>query len=68
VSARDGSDRIRTADEFCERTNFANCIGAVDGKHIRIRKPNERGSQFSNYKNFFTTALMATADTDYCLI
>ena len=48
MSARDKNDWIRTADEFCERTNFPNCIGAVDGKHIRIRKPNESGSQFFN--------------------
>ena len=48
MSARDKNDWIRTADEFYERTNFPNCIGAVDGKHIRIRKPNESGFQFSN--------------------
>jgi len=52
LSARDKNDCIRTADEFYERTNFLNCIGAVDGKHIRIRRPNESGSQFFNYKNF----------------
>ena len=34
MSARDKNDWIRTADEFYERTNFPNCIGAVDGKHI----------------------------------
>ena len=44
MSARDKNDWIRTADEFYERTNFPNCIGAVDGKHLRIRKPNESGS------------------------
>jgi hypothetical protein len=60
--ARDKNDWIRTADEFCERTNFPNSIGAVDGKHISIRKPNESGSQFFNYKNFFSTVLTAVAD------
>ena len=39
MSARDKNDWIRTANEFYYRTNFPNCIGAVDGKHIRIRKP-----------------------------
>ena len=68
MSARDKNDWIRTADEFYERTNFPNCIGAVDGKHIRIRKPNESGSQFFNYKNFFSTVLMAVADAVYCFI
>jgi len=64
----DKSDWIRTADEFYERTNFPNCIGAVVGKHIRTRKPNKSGSQFFNYKNFFSTVLVAVADADYCFI
>ena len=67
-SARDKNDWIRTADEFYERTNLPNCVGAVDGRHIKIRKPNESGSQFFNYKNFFSTVLMAVADADYCFI
>ena len=68
MSARDKNDWIRTADEFYERTNFPNYIGAVDGKHIRIRKPNESESQFFNYKKFFSTVLMAVASADYSFI
>jgi len=68
MSARDKNDWIRTADEFYKRTNFLNCIGAVDGKHIRIRKPNESGSQFFNYKNFSSMVLVAVADADYCFM
>jgi len=68
MSARDKNDWIRTADQFYEKTHFPNCIGAVDGKHIMIRKTNENGSQFFNYKNFFSTVLMAVADADYCFI
>ena len=41
MSARDKNDRIRTADEFYKRTNFPNCIGAVGGRHIKTRKPND---------------------------
>jgi len=29
------------------RTNFPNCIEAVDGKYIRIRMPNESDLNFS---------------------
>ena len=68
MSARDKNDWIRTANEFYYRTNFPNCIGAVDGKQIRIRNPNESGSQFFNYKNFFSMVLMAVADADYHII
>jgi hypothetical protein len=68
MSARGKNDWICTADEFYERTNFPNSVGAVDGKHIRIRKPNGSRTQFFNYKYFFSTALMAVADADYCFI
>jgi hypothetical protein len=68
MSARDKNAWIRTDDEYYERRNFLNCIGAVDGKHIRMRKQNEIWYQFFNYKNFFSTVLMAVADSDYCFI
>jgi len=68
MSARDKNDWIRTASEFYERTNFPDCIGAVDGKHITIRKPNDSGPQFFNYKNFSSTVLVAVADADCCFI
>jgi hypothetical protein len=61
MSIRD-SDWIRTADEFYVRADFPNCIGAAEGKHVRMRKPNDNGSQFFSYKNFFSTVLMAVAD------
>jgi hypothetical protein len=70
MSARNKNDWIRTANYFYERTNFPNCIGAVDGKHIRIRKPNESGSQFFNYKKFYSTVLVlvVVVDADCCSI
>ena len=41
-----------------------NCIGSVDGKHIRIKAPPRSGSSFINYKRFFSIALLAVADAD----
>lgn len=58
----------KIADKFARRTNFPNCLGAVDGKHIRLKKPNCTGSEFINYKNFFSVVLMPVVDTDYCFI
>jgi hypothetical protein len=69
MSARDKNDWIRTADEFYyDRTNFSYCIGVVDGKHVRIKKPNGSWTQFFNYKGFFSTVLKVVADADYCFI
>jgi hypothetical protein len=59
-------DWLHTADDFYERTSFPNCLGAVDGEHIRMCKPDDGESLFFNYKNFFFIVLMAVAD--YCLI
>lgn len=44
--------------------NLPHCIGALDGKHIRIEKlPNEGSSNF-NYKSFHSVVLMASSDAD----
>lgn len=59
-------DWERIADEFFQRTNFPNCIGALDGKHIRVVNPENSGSQFYNYKHFFSIVLLALVDANYC--
>ncbi|KAG8224140.1 hypothetical protein J437_LFUL005474 [Ladona fulva] len=47
--------------------DFPNCLGAVDGKHIQIKKQNRNGSQCFNYKNYFSVILLSIADADYCI-
>lgn len=59
-------DFKKTSEEFYHRTNFPNVIGAVDGKHIEITKPNQSGSLYYNYKNYFSIILMAICDANYC--
>lgn len=44
---------INIANKFYKKTNFLNCIRAVDGKHIRCMNPKNAGSMFYNYKNIF---------------
>jgi len=53
---------------FEQRANFPNCLGAVDGKHIRMIKPTGTGSQHYNYKHYFSIVLLAVVDSDYKFI
>ncbi|XP_040187301.1 protein ANTAGONIST OF LIKE HETEROCHROMATIN PROTEIN 1-like [Rana temporaria] len=53
------------AQRFWMKTNFPNCLGAIDGKHIRLIKPCHSGSQFFNYKKYFSIVLLAVVDADY---
>ncbi|KAF0746351.1 protein ALP1-like [Aphis craccivora] len=54
------------ANKFYKKTNFPNCIGAVDGKHIRCVNPRNAGSIFFNYKKYFSIILMGVLDAEYC--
>lgn len=53
------------ARQFFEQWNFPLCVGAIDGKHVRVKCPPHSGSMFYNYKQFFSIVLQAVADANY---
>lgn len=54
--------------DFDKKANFPNCLGAIDGKHIRIRSPANSGSLFYNYKGYNSIILLAITDSKYRFI
>lgn len=56
------------ANGFKTRAQFPNCLGAIDGKHIRLFKPAKSGSSYYNYKNYFSLLLLAICDSNYKFI
>lgn len=58
------SDWIRISEEFEQMWQFKNCVGAIDGKHVSIKSPPHSGSDFYNYKHFFSIVLLAVVDAN----
>ncbi|XP_071628653.1 uncharacterized protein [Temnothorax longispinosus] len=57
---------MQISEDFFNRWQFPNCVGAIDGKHISIQCPPKTGSQFySSYKKRFSINLMAACDAKY---
>jgi hypothetical protein len=60
----DPNEEIWRASEnvFKEKWNFPYCVAAIDGKHVRIKAPAQRGSEFFNYKKYHSVVLLALVD------
>lgn len=55
---------IRIADEYRCRWQLPNCLGAIDGKHVKIKSPNKSGTLYYNYKKTYSIVLFGVCDAN----
>ena len=49
---------------FAKNWNFPNCIGALDEKHVVMKKQHHSDSTLNNYKRQESIVLMAAVDAE----
>ena len=55
---------LTIGSEFYFKFDFPLCLGALDGKHIRTKKPRRSGSKYFKYKHYFSIVLLAVTDAN----
>ena len=53
------------ADQWYQRWNFPHTVGVIDGKHVACKAPPKSGSEFYNYKGYYSVILFAMVDAGY---
>ena len=56
---------LEIAQEFYNVWNFPHVLGAIDGKHVKVKCPDNSGSMFFNYKGHFSIVLQGIVDAKY---
>ena len=55
----------RTGKGIQDQVECSTCPGALDGKHVALKKPKTSGALYHNYKGFFSIVMLALVDGQY---
>ena len=55
----------KVADGFCQKYQMPQCIGAIDGTHIPIKKPLINSTDYLNRKGYYSMNVQAMCDSNY---
>ena len=65
-SITDSKGWKKVEEKFRIKWNVRHAVATVDGNHITIKKPKKSGSDYYNYKGFFSlVVVLALVDTEY---
>lgn len=56
---------LKISEDFHTLRNLPHCVGAIDVRHIEIKKPSHSGSLYYNYKGFHSITFQAVVDARY---
>ena len=65
-SPQNKEEWLEISSKFEELWDMPHEIGCLDGKDIRTECPKLSGTVYRNYKGFFSIALLAIYDANYC--
>ena len=55
-------------ENFLNGHGFPQCLGAIDGTHMRIKQPRENYTDYINRKDFLSIKVQALCDYRYCFL
>ena len=59
VCPTDPEDWKKIEERFRNRWNVPHAVSTLDGNHIAIKRPKKSGSEYFNYKSYFSVVLLA---------